>query len=1195
VATANDGSLHIVQTKNTDVKTLAVFEPEAKAGAATECISGATIVYADEQEGLFVERKEEKDNKDNKEKDKDKEDEKEEEEETPEPEMEDFIVYAVVDKKGENLADTSSRLIAVDMEGNLKWSYSYSGRIEGSPVVGKSGIYVTTNYNGFGIVSVLKLSPEDGNVELSASAGAYAELGPPALRQPAMNQNENNNQDINEDAGDFVIVAESWDSGFSETQGGLYMIPEALLTTSRDDKEREDVETDQRFEYKLTKISSWAFSAIAPPMVVGDSIYVGAAGANVGGFTGNRRNDLSGIEEGEDEIFPRWEIQLPQNQLNASQPFLTQPVLGNGGNYVCLAGVDNDFSCLLSQNGRQIWRVEEQSQIVAKPIIFAGERRNIVYVIEKDQGRVHQYDLFNGRRYWDYGCADAWEDLCQDPVEADFALAPSGNTIYYGDVYGRITSLGVAIFETSSPTTTPTGTPTSTPTASPTATRYPTQMPVVNITVLPPPEESGKIDIENSDIDNALQLDESVSSAMADQGGQGEFNRTTVYITAAAAGLCAALIPIALFAILKKRKRQGKGKKPEKEMAIEIVEEFSSDNGSSDDLEAQAQAFFESIEANNVYDDGDGIEVEMISHASPVTKKKKKKLPKTPETVNASSDSIKEIVDDSSAMVVLGRQYDADQSVEAVNLRKTFDQQSEKNTDYGESDDEVPPPPPMPNETPVSPSGWSWASRGSKTGKSPRKSPGKSPASQRVKKASQIKLQKAPETPDLRQPMLSRPTSPVPQSSASVSGSVSASVSASVSPSVSASVSTSVATSVATNSQKEKSSSDQSSVKKGAALSKKKRMWGRKNKNIPPAPSPKPEPKKELKKEPEPKPEPEDPPSLTLKPEKKVEPETPVLTKSEDQAPVEEEVKEEAAPEPAIPEEKNEVKKSDTITESVTEPPPTPISPAPSAYSMAKESLEGKSPSRSAQSTPMQSVRSIHENLFGSPSEQSASRSITSDDSSLYTSYTLTAGIAAMFVGAAEEKEKKEISPFSSYLYDQDIRRRDRDEIVNENKSFLTQPSLSADDECPDDELPLRPRTHRGSAPKTEPYVHGSSARSNRDSSNFLSKKSENEEGATTISQMYDQLAAIGQQRREEKKPAFRRRNKRTEQANPPRPTPPAAQQQKQGEGDTWGSFLSELAEAEKSFFQPSESKSKSLLNESSTEDIGECQEFRCS
>lgn len=855
--------------------------------------------------------------------------------------------------------------------------------------------------------------------------------------------------------------------------------------------------------------------------------------------------------------------------------------MGNNGNYLCLAGVDNDFSCLRSQNGREIWRNEEQSQIVAKPVIFAGQRRNVVYTIERDQGRVHQYDLFNGRRYWDHGCVDAWEDLCQDPVEADFALAPSGNTIYYGDIYGRITSLGVAIFDTESPTVTPTGTPTTSPTASPTATKYPTEMPVVNITVLPP-EEPVKVDIENSDLDNTLQLDESVSSAMANQqGGQGEFDRTTVYITAAAAGLCAALIPIALFAIVKKTKRKGKGKKSEKEMAIEIIEEFSSDDCSSDDLEAQAQAFFESIEANNVYDDGDGIEVEMISHASPVTKKKKKrKPPKTPETVNASSDSIKEILDDSSAMVVLGRQYNPDQSVEAVNLRTTFDHASEKDTDNGDSDDEAPPPPPMPNETPVSPSGWSWASRGSRTGKSP----GKSPAAQKAKKASQIKLQKALETPDLRQPTLSRPTSPVPQSSASVSGSVSASVSASVA----ASVSASVATSVATNSQKDKSGSDQSPVKKGAALSNKKRMWGKKNKKNPPAQSPKPEPEKELKKESEPKPEPEDPPSLTLKPEKKIEPETPVLKKTEDPAPVEEDVKEQGAPEQVLPEEKNEVKKAAPIIESVTEPPPTPISPAQSAYSMASEPLQGKSPSRSVQSTPMQSVRSIQENLFGSPGEQSASRSISSNDSSLYTSYTLTAGIAAMFVGAAEQKEKKEISPFSSYVYDQDIRRRDRDEIVNENKSFLTQPSLSADDECPDDELPLRPRMHRGSTQRTEPYVHGSSARSNRDSSNFLSQKSENEDGPTTISQMYDQLAAIGQQRREEKKPAFRRRNKRTEQANPPRPTPPTAQQQQQKQGgDTWGSFLNELAEAEKSFFQPSESKSKSLLNES-TEDIGE-------
>ena len=316
VATANDGSLHIIQTSTTNVTILAVFEPEAKSGATTECVSGATIVHKDEQEGLFVPVETEIDEKDNKDKEKDQE-----EEPVVVPTTEDFIVYAVVDKKG---ATATSRVIAVDMEGTEKWTFYYAGKIEGSPVVGKSGIYVSTNYDGMGILSVLRMSPEDGSVILAATAGTYAKLGAPTLKQPAAQVQQNGPQNNNEEeSGDVVIVAENWDSGFSETVGGLYMLSGDALFGEKDDKAKDqttlETEPSGRFEYILPKISSLPYSASALPVVYGDSIYMGAAGANVAGFTGDLKNDLSGIEEGEDEIVPRWEVQLAQNPLNASQ------------------------------------------------------------------------------------------------------------------------------------------------------------------------------------------------------------------------------------------------------------------------------------------------------------------------------------------------------------------------------------------------------------------------------------------------------------------------------------------------------------------------------------------------------------------------------------------------------------------------------------------------------------------------------------------------------------------------------------------------------------------------------------------------------------------------------------------------------------------------------------------------------------
>lgn len=297
VVTANDGSLHIIQT-TTQVRTLAVFEPEANVGTTTECVSGPSIVYTKQQDGLYLPL--------------------ENEDQTSIPAKEDFIVYAVVDKPSDATERdaTTSRVLAVGMDGSLKWSVDVLGRIEGNPVVGKTGIYVTHNFDGYGSLSILKIQPNDGTATVAATAGVFAgeerrniPFGPPALRKSALSEDENSSDDV-------VIVAEKWESGFSESQGGLYM-----LSLISDENEKEDDEaTETSDEYQFVPISAWSYSASAPPLVHGESIFMGAAGGIIGGFTGDRKSDLSGITSGKaDRIDPRWEYQVSPNPGNASQ------------------------------------------------------------------------------------------------------------------------------------------------------------------------------------------------------------------------------------------------------------------------------------------------------------------------------------------------------------------------------------------------------------------------------------------------------------------------------------------------------------------------------------------------------------------------------------------------------------------------------------------------------------------------------------------------------------------------------------------------------------------------------------------------------------------------------------------------------------------------------------------------------------
>jgi len=305
---------------------------------------------------------------------------------------------------------------------------------------------------------------------------------------------------------------------------------------------------------------------------------------------------------------------------------------------------------------------------------------------------------------------------------------------------------------------------------------------------------------------------------------------------------------------------------------------------------------------------------------------------------------------------------------------------------------------------------------------------------------------------------------------------------------------------------------------------------------------------------------------------------------SEETQEVTEEVAEEVVQEPekAITEEEHESEEPKIEIESSILPPEPPVSP--STYSEPSDAaLESLEPIRSL--TPVQSVHSTLESAPESPNHSSL-RSVGSDDDSLYTSYTSTMGEPS-----EKKEEPKDLSPLAEYVYDKYIHRRDRSEIINEGKYFLAQPALTSTlsglEEHPDDERSMAP-ANQNLPDDVDGLKYGRSVRSKGGLNSFKSSNSSANEGRhTPISQMYDQLAALGQQRREEMKPGFKRRSKRMERENlTPPPQPPVQPPVQQQQGDTWGSFLDELAEAEQHFFSPSESKNKSVVNDSGTEDV---------
>ena len=344
IVTADDGSLHIIQTTDQVVKTLSVYVPDGIVGRYMECRSGATVVDANIQDGHYIIATTTDSANTNTNNEVAKE--------------EDYIIYAVIDNTvvpdvgifnsgmissiagNENNNNNnnfnnivSSRVIAVNMDGTFKWSVEVQGRIEGNPIVGKTGLYVTHNDNGIGHLSVIRINnnTNDGTQTTNANIvatvsppatkpGSVGPLGPPAIQKPEYQYDEQSEED--EDSlslvEDVVIVAENWESGFSESKGGLYML--SLSSSSSSTTTSTSAPSTSTSAYELVKISSWSYSASAPPLVYGDSIFLGAAGGTLVGYTGDRKYDLSAITSGrEKEIWPRWDFQMTPNPRNASQ------------------------------------------------------------------------------------------------------------------------------------------------------------------------------------------------------------------------------------------------------------------------------------------------------------------------------------------------------------------------------------------------------------------------------------------------------------------------------------------------------------------------------------------------------------------------------------------------------------------------------------------------------------------------------------------------------------------------------------------------------------------------------------------------------------------------------------------------------------------------------------------------------------
>ena len=238
------------------------------------------------------------------------------------------------------------------------------------------------------------------------------------------------------------------------------------------------------------------------------------------------------------------------------------------------------------------------------------------------------------------------------------SLAPSGNVLYYGDIFGNIVALEVADYATDPPTGTPTGLPSESPTVSPTATPYPTSL------LTPSPTRTPIVAVfpTRDEISNSGAVNE--AAVDADNNDETASNLVPILIGAAVGAVCA--VVLVLFMIV--RGRNGSKKDA---MVIEEADDHP-------DLEGATG------------DDGSVLSVERIGgatvYSAQATRKRKKKRTPPPPATPQTLASIDEDREEGSPACSASAEVDRSGQGVVRNLNDKFSYAVEVQTDGGESE-----------------------------------------------------------------------------------------------------------------------------------------------------------------------------------------------------------------------------------------------------------------------------------------------------------------------------------------------------------------------------------------------------------------------------------------------------------------------------------------------------------------------------
>eukprot|EP00547_Thalassionema_nitzschioides_P010138 CAMPEP_0194229954 /NCGR_PEP_ID=MMETSP0156-20130528/44156_1 /TAXON_ID=33649 /ORGANISM="Thalassionema nitzschioides, Strain L26-B" /LENGTH=937 /DNA_ID=CAMNT_0038962519 /DNA_START=13 /DNA_END=2826 /DNA_ORIENTATION=- len=623
--TTDEGSLHLIPVSGGDGKHV---EAPTLFGTSTECHSGASISY--ENDGDI-----------------------------------NFVVYAVqfsinIPNSGSDAdyAEKTSRVVAVNLDGTIRWTQDFSGSIAGTPIANKNFVYVSvSNNDDGGKVVILR---DQGTSQPIVAAEISSErtqirrhtFGPLTLQVSSNGQN-------------YLFWGDSSNDVSSEEEYFVY-----TLFPSSEFEANEGIGADS---YIFKRFGVWNRTQITKPVVARDlsAIWMGGSDSAVSGWVDEL--ELAGPS---DPSSFNWQNTMIEPEMNPRKPMSTTMTLSSDDEFIFLTDNKVRLYCLRAKTGDIIWSNDgsAESGYSVQPILSEHPRESsMVYIIETMRGNVRQHDAATGEIIWEFNCNDLSQTrLCQHSVEAEFSLSPDDNVLYFGDIFGKITALQVANFDdpalvpvTEAPTATPTMTPTNpapvelsstitlpisttlipifnSPTTAPKEVIAPTTdpktadqeepSPPTNVPLLEtrPSAQPSKSQFQTNspldNIDNGLSLNEIANSASTASD-----KNSILLIALIVIFIGCALVALAFFfLILKKRRQEGKDDS-------NVIENKSTESMDAErQVEESSKASIASVVVIN----------KRIPDMSTPKKRKNKKVIKTPATL----ESIEETPEDVSVV-----------------------------------------------------------------------------------------------------------------------------------------------------------------------------------------------------------------------------------------------------------------------------------------------------------------------------------------------------------------------------------------------------------------------------------------------------------------------------------------------------------------------------------------------------------------